>query len=109
MSAENKDYFAINKAVDCEPVYMGVKGSFIRYLVVGSLILFLIFLVLMMIGVHVLITLSLLFGGEAYFIITLRNITKKHGLYGLGKLQARKKQPKKLVLDDYYWRKLRNR
>lgn len=105
----------INKSADSLPEFLGVKGKYLKQLIIIGFIEFIVFLILSSIlsdtmDNHLLSTLISL----AFLVITLvgfytylKKVSNRYGEGGLGKISAVKKHPRFLKNSEFTWNNLK--
>jgi len=85
--------YQINKRVGKPIEFKGLQGQYIAYLAIGLVVLLLTFTALYLLGtpLMVLLPLILALGGTLFF--TVFSLSRRFGVYGLGKFMASRSLP----------------
>lgn len=85
--------YRINKGVNSQIEFRGLKAQYIYYLAIGLAAILIIFCVLYILGISVYLDLALTFLLGAVLFIAVNRLSRRFGAYGLKKRKDRKKMP----------------
>lgn len=85
--------YQINKGINKPIEFRGLYGQYIAYLAVGLLLLLISFTVLYILGVPLVIVVPLILGLGGGLFFTVTRLSKRFGVYGLGKYFAKRGLP----------------
>lgn len=88
--------YQVNKGIGRPISFKGLQGSYIMYLAVGLVLLLLGFTVGYLSGVSLYVLLPGVLGLGTGLVFVLGRLSKRFGVYGLGKLLARRGLPRYL-------------
>jgi len=88
--------YQINKGINRPIEFQGLRGHYIAWLAVGLVVLLLLFVALYLCGAGLLVILPLVFGLGVALCMTVFRLSRRFGVYGLGKRLARRGVPGRL-------------
>ncbi|RYD59161.1 MAG: DUF4133 domain-containing protein [Sphingobacteriales bacterium] len=90
--------YHINKGINKQIEFKGLKAQYIAYLGIGLVALLLLFATLYLLGVHMYICLLLVGSLGSVLFAQVSRYSKKYGRYGLMKKVAQKRLPSAIII-----------